>query len=121
MVDLMHFLTNLLFFNIPLLHCYTSLNSSITCCLSSGDMYLFFVASISLLVSSFFSATLLNIIPLSAPEIFLMHLLFYQQFCYQLYHQLLLFLNCFFFEAVFIASIVDFFNTIKQFLTIFIA
>ena len=37
----MHRLTNLLFFDIPLLHCYTNLNSSIICCLSSGDMYHF--------------------------------------------------------------------------------
>ena len=35
-------LTNLLFFDIPLLCCYTNHKSSITCCLSSGDMYLFF-------------------------------------------------------------------------------
>ena len=33
-------LTNLLFFDIPLLYSHTSLNSSIICCLSSGDMYL---------------------------------------------------------------------------------
>ena len=30
----------LLFFDIALLYCYTNLNSSIICCLSSGDMYL---------------------------------------------------------------------------------
>ena len=47
MVDLMHYLTDLLFFSIPLLYCYIILNSSIICCLSSGDMYLFYVASIS--------------------------------------------------------------------------
>ena len=35
-------LTSLLFFDIPLLYCYTNLNSSIIYCLSSGDMYLFF-------------------------------------------------------------------------------
>ena len=55
MVNLMCCLTNLLFFDIPLLYCYTNLNSSIICCLSSGDMYLsFFSASISLLAPSFF-------------------------------------------------------------------
>ena len=54
MVDLMHCLTNLLFFDIPLLYCYTSLNSSIICCLSSGDMCLLFGTSISLLTSSFY-------------------------------------------------------------------
>ena len=42
-------LTNLLLFDIPLLHCYTNLNSSITCRVSSGDMYLFFGTSVSLL------------------------------------------------------------------------
>ena len=49
MVDLMQLrcLTNLLFLYIALLYCYTNLNSSIICCLSSGDMYLFLGASIS--------------------------------------------------------------------------
>ena len=50
----MHCLTNLLFFDIPLLYCYTSLNPSIICCLFSGDMHVFFGTSISLLASSFF-------------------------------------------------------------------
>ena len=36
-------LTNLLFFDIPLLYCYTNLNSSIIYCLSSGDMNLIFL------------------------------------------------------------------------------
>ena len=49
MVDLMHCLTNLLFFDIPLL--YTTRNLSIICCLFSGDMYLSFGTSISLLAS----------------------------------------------------------------------
>ena len=40
-------LKNLLFFDIPLLYCYTNLNPSIICCLSSGDMNLFFGTSIS--------------------------------------------------------------------------
>ena len=48
MIDLMLCrLKNLLFFNIPLLYCYTNLNPSIICCLSSGDMSLFFDTSIS--------------------------------------------------------------------------
>ena len=34
-------------FDIPLLYYYTSPNSSITCCLSSGDVYLFFGISVS--------------------------------------------------------------------------
>ena len=45
MVDLIRYLTNLLFFDIPLLYCYTKLNSSIICC---GDMYLFFGKSFGL-------------------------------------------------------------------------
>ena len=78
MADLMHYLTNLLFFDVPLLYCYTNLNSSIVLCLSSEDMHLFFGASISLLASSFCKHN----------KGILMHLLFYQQFCYQLNHQL---------------------------------
>ena len=41
MVYLMHCLTDFQFFYIPVLYCYTNLNSSILCCLSFGDMYLF--------------------------------------------------------------------------------
>ena len=48
MLDLTHYLINLLFFDILLLYYYTSLNPSIICCLSSADMYLFFGASDSL-------------------------------------------------------------------------
>ena len=40
MVDLMHFLTNLLFPGIPLLYYYANFNLSIICYLSSGDTYL---------------------------------------------------------------------------------
>ena len=99
MVDLMRCLTNLLLFDIPLLYCYTNLNSSIICCISCGDMYLFFVLLFHY-QHHHFASTL---------EIFLMHLLFYLQFCYQLNHQLLLlFFELLFFEAVFIASVVDF-------------
>ena len=48
---LMHCLTNLLFFGIPLL-CYdTNLNSSIIYCLSSGDMYIFNVNIDSSIIS----------------------------------------------------------------------
>ena len=46
----MHCLTNLLFFGIPLLY-YTNLNSSIICCLSSGDMYLFLGVALSTFTS----------------------------------------------------------------------
>ena len=38
----MYCLTSLLFFYIPLLY-YVNLNSSIICCLSPGDIYLFLV------------------------------------------------------------------------------
>ena len=47
MADLMHCLANMLFFDIPLLYCYTSLDSSIICCLSSGDKYLFLAVALS--------------------------------------------------------------------------
>ena len=40
-------LTSLLFFGIPLLYCYTNLNSSIICCLSSGDVYSFLGVALS--------------------------------------------------------------------------
>ena len=53
MVDLMHCLTNTLFFDIPLLYHYISLNSSIISCLFSGDMYLSFGVSDSSLASLF--------------------------------------------------------------------
>ena len=46
MVDLMHCLTNLLLFNIPLSYCYTNYNSSILYCLSSGDI-IFSVVTLS--------------------------------------------------------------------------
>ena len=54
MVDLMCGPTNLLFFDIPLLYCYTNLNPAIIFCLSSGDMHPFFGTSISPWTSSFF-------------------------------------------------------------------
>ena len=45
MVDLVYCLRNLSFFDISLLYCYTNFNSSIICCLFSGDMYLSFGTS----------------------------------------------------------------------------
>ena len=53
MADLVYCLTNLLFFDIQLLYCYTNLNSSIICCLFSGDMYHSFGICISSLPSLF--------------------------------------------------------------------
>ena len=47
----MHCLTNSLFFDIPLLCYYTSLNSSIICYVFLGDMYLSFGASDSSVAS----------------------------------------------------------------------
>ena len=47
MVDLMHYLLNLLFFGILLLYYYINFNSSIICCLSCGEMYLSFGISLS--------------------------------------------------------------------------
>ena len=44
MAGLMHCLTNLLSSDIPLLY-YVNLNSSIICCLFSGDIYLSFYIS----------------------------------------------------------------------------
>ena len=44
MLDLMHCLTNLLFFDTPLVY-HVNPNSSIICCLSSGDIYLSYVIS----------------------------------------------------------------------------
>ena len=49
MVNLMHHLSDLLFFGIPLLYFYINLNSLIMCFLSCGDIYLSF--GISLLAS----------------------------------------------------------------------
>ena len=43
---MMHHLTNLLFFGIPLLHYYINLNSSIILCLSCGGIYLSFGISL---------------------------------------------------------------------------
>ena len=78
----MYFLTHLLFANIPLLLYYVNLNSSIICCLFSGDVYIFLW--VFLIHPNF-----VNVIPL---KIVLKHLLFYWQFYYQLNHQLFLLL-----------------------------
>ena len=53
MVDVIHCLTNLLFFDIPLLYYYTNFNSLITCFPFSGDMYLSFGISDSPVASLF--------------------------------------------------------------------
>ena len=105
MVDLMHCLTNSLFFDIPLLHYCTSLNSSINCCLFSGDMYLCFSSSDSSLAplfcgfSDFLETLVISsaiLLPIKSPipsAVFWIAL----------------------FEAVFIASIVDIFALSRSF------
>ena len=47
----MHCVKNLLFFDTPLLYCYNNFNSSIICCISSGDMYLFLGVALSTFTS----------------------------------------------------------------------
>ena len=42
----MHYLSNLLFFDIPLLYYDINLNSSMICCLFCGDIYLSFGISL---------------------------------------------------------------------------
>ena len=108
MVDLFHCQTNLLFFGIPLLYYHTNRNSWINCCLSSGDMHLFLrVAfstffSVSLfckyLVGFFETLVILSVIllPIKSPvasAVFWIAL----------------------FEAVFIASVVDFLALSRSF------
>ena len=71
MVGLLYFPTDLLFFDIPLLNYFINLNSSIICCLSSGDMYLSLGNSVSLSSASgvfcgdFFKAAIL--LPIKSP------------------------------------------------------
>ena len=101
MVYLIHCLTNLLFFDILLLYSYTNLNSSIICCLSSGDRFLFLGVSFSTstsvllfcnsLVGFFETLVILSeiLLPIKSPvasAVFWIAL----------------------FEAVFVASVVDF-------------
>ena len=50
MIDLKCYLTNLLFLDIALLYYYTSINSSISCCIFSGNICLSFSMSSSLLI-----------------------------------------------------------------------
>ena len=88
MVDLICCLLTLLFFDISLLYYYTNLNSSIICCLFSGDIYLSFGIFISFLASFklFFECNFFEtLVILSA-----------------------ILLPIALFEAVFIASVVDF-------------
>ena len=52
MVDLVYSVTSLLFFDIPLLYYYINLRSLITFCIFSGDIYLSFGISLSILIFS---------------------------------------------------------------------
>ena len=52
MFDLVYYLINLLFFNIPLLYYYINFRLSVIFCLSSEDIYLSFDISLSNLVFS---------------------------------------------------------------------
>ena len=104
MVDLMHCLTNSLFFDISLLYYYTSLNLSVVCCLFTGDIYLSFgncyssFSSLFCVFLDFFETFILSAILLPiklsvASAVFWIAL----------------------FEAVFIASAVDFFLRYQEF------
>ena len=91
----MHCLPNFLFFDILFLYCYSNFNWSIICFLFSGDMYLYFGASISSFCNSLgevfetlvnLSAIVLPIKSRVASDVFWIALL----------------------EAVFIATVIDF-------------
>ena len=86
-------LANLLFFDIQLLYYYTDLNSSIICCLFSGDVYFYFsifiLFSFAFECNSFENGIVLEI---------LQYFLFYQLFYCQLNHQL----HLLFFELLFL-------------------
>ena len=61
MVDLVHYLTHLLLFDISLLYYYISLRSSIIFCLSAGDIYFNLGILFSLIiVSELFSGEILK-------------------------------------------------------------
>ena len=47
MIDSLYYITNLLFFSIPLLYYYINFRSTITYCLFPGDIYLLFSISLS--------------------------------------------------------------------------
>ena len=55
MVDLVYYLTNLLFFNIISIYYYINLRLSIIFCLSSGDIYLSLGISIGISLSCSFA------------------------------------------------------------------
>ena len=111
MGDLMHCLRNFLFLDILLLYCYTKINSSIICFLFSGDMYLSFGVSDSSLASLFcgfldcnsvedvFEKLIISssiLLPIKSPVASAVFWIFL-------------------FEAVFIASVVDFFAPSRGF------
>ena len=69
MVNLVHCLTNLLFFDIPLLCNYINLRSSIIFCLSSADIYLSLGISLSCPFKIFETFVILSaiLLPIKSP------------------------------------------------------
>ena len=97
----MYYLGNLLIFDIPLLYYHTNLNSSLICCLLSGDVYFcisLWTSSFSEYKEDFFECIILLAIlfPFKSP---VASAVFYIAL----------------FEAVFIASVVDFFALSRRF------
>ena len=108
-----YWLTNLLYFDILLLYYYTNLNSSIICCcfFFFGDMFLCFSNFGSLFCNSLKCSTECD----SLEDFFEIFLIF-EQFCYQLNHQLLLlFFELLVLKQFFIASAVDFLALSRSF------
>ena len=101
MVDLTYCLTSLLFFGIPLYYCI-NLNSSFTCCLFSGDIYLSF--GISLLNSVFSALTVFDaFVTLSAILLSIKSPVASAVFGFAL------------FEAAFVVFVVDFLALLRDF------
>ena len=99
----MYWPTNLFIFDIPLLYYYTNLNSSIIYCLFSGDIYLSFGISISFCECNSFEDFFERFVVLSAMLLSIKSLVVSAGFSIAL------------FEAVFIASVVDFLAALKRF------
>ena len=100
MVDLVYCLTNLLFFDIPLLYCYINLRSSIFLCLSAGDISFF---------RYFFIMLICNCL-------WIILLWIFWNFCNSISNFIpnqitscsCCFLNCFFFEKILNASVAEY-------------
>ena len=101
-VNLVYCPANVLFFYIPLLYYYTNLNSSIICCLFSGDIYLSFGVSISF-SSVFWMKYFWNVLGRLWNTCYFISY-FIANYITSCFHS---FLNCYFWSS-FIASFVDF-------------